>query len=65
MPCVSCVEDTNAVVNGEPFQVTCVPGIDAAEASPKANPDPFTVSVKPELPATTTLGERLVKVSED
>ena len=55
---VSCVEETKAVLNGEPFHVTKVP----APALGEENPDPYTVSDKAGLPADAELGDRLVKV---
>lgn len=44
---VSCVEETNVVVRAEPFQLT---------AEVETNWVPFTVNVKPPLPALTHVG---------
>ena len=50
---VSCVADTNVVTKAVPLKLTPVPLI---------KPVPFTVKVKPALPATAVLGVRLVIV---
>jgi len=48
---VSCTEETKVVTSGLPFQVTLLPEVKLM---------PFTVSVRPGVPAGVEFGDRLV-----